>query len=65
MPMNDEWEPEPSLEDLLADPVVQSVMKADGLEAKDLIALVQMVSRSWRSAAEPQAKRPETRRRRA
>ncbi|HXP30834.1 MAG TPA: hypothetical protein VN832_07075 [Stellaceae bacterium] len=50
MSTGDDQEREPSLQELLADPVVHAVMKADGLEARDLIELVQAVSRNWRLA---------------
>lgn len=60
MSISDKQEREPSLQELLADPVVHAVMKADGLEARDLIELVLAVSRNWRAAQpSPRAQKAE------
>jgi len=60
MSISDKQEREPSLQELLADPVVHAVMKADGLEARDLIELVLAVSRNWRPAQpRPRARKAE------
>ena len=56
---------EPTLHELIDDPVVRAVMKADGLQAHELIALVQAVSRNWRPSAARPARKPDLKRRRA
>lgn len=41
---------EPSLEDILADPIVQAVIDADGVDANELDAMLRGVARNRRSA---------------
>jgi hypothetical protein len=41
---------EPSLEDILADPIIQAVIDADGVDANELNAMLRGVARKRRSA---------------
>ena len=45
---------EPSLEELLSDPIVQSLMKRDGVKASDIANLMQS---QWHERADRQAER--------
>ncbi len=63
MPTSNDRDAEPTLQELLADPVVHAVMKADGLNAHDLVELVQAISRNWRPAVERPARKVEAKRR--
>lgn len=65
MALGEEREIEPSVEELLEDPVVHALMKADGLDARDLIALIETVSRNWRSHHRETTAATPTKRRRA
>jgi hypothetical protein len=63
--MQSDGDAEPTLHELLDDPVVRAVMKADGLHAHELIALVQAVSRNWRPPVARPTRKPDAKRRRA
>lgn len=65
MALGEEREIEPSIEELLDDPVVRALMKADGLDARDLIALIEAVSRNWRAHHRETTAATPTKRRRA
>ena len=41
---------EPSLEDMLADPIIQAVIDADGVDANELDAMLRGVAHERRSA---------------
>ena len=63
MALGEELEIEPSVEELLDAPVVHALMNADGLDARDLIALIEAVGRNWRSHRRETAAAPAKRRR--
>ena len=42
---------EPSLEDILSDPITQDVIRADGVDAEELGAMLRRVAHSRRPAA--------------
>jgi hypothetical protein len=48
---------EPTLEEMLADPIVQAVMRADAVEEQEIEALLDQVAKQRRSA---EARRDET-----
>jgi hypothetical protein len=43
---------EPSLEDILSDPITQAVISADGVDANELDAMLRRVAHKRRSATE-------------
>ena len=43
---------EPSLEDILSDPITQAVISADGVDADELDAMLRRVAHTRRSAAD-------------
>jgi hypothetical protein len=43
---------EPSLEDILSDPITQAVISADGVDANELDAMLRRVAYKRRSAAD-------------
>jgi hypothetical protein len=43
---------EPSLEDILSDPITQAVISADGVDANELDAMLRRVEHKRRSAAD-------------
>lgn len=45
--------PEPSLEDVMADPMVQLVMRRDGLTPDDVNAVIEAVQRRHRGRSNP------------
>jgi hypothetical protein len=45
-------QPEPTLEEILSEPIVRAVMAADGVEQHELTAMLRRVARMRREAAQ-------------
>ena len=42
--------PEPSIEEMLADPIVRALMTADGVRASELMALLRAIAKRFRAS---------------
>jgi hypothetical protein len=50
--------PEPSIDELLADPIVRALMAADGVRASELEALLRSVAKRLRASAKYEEVQP-------
>ena len=50
------WRHEIDLKDMLSDPIVQAVMRADGVDRSELDALLASIARARRAGQSPAAK---------